>query len=92
MHTQITPLAIWSDKEIWTWLGIDDKRQEDIEMEIKMNAIQEKSIELQMEIDEMRKQTTEIGRQLLVFQKKKKEKLAKDIRLSGFQKQERGKR
>ena len=91
MHTQITPLAIWSDKEIWTWLGIDDKRQQDIEMEIKMNAIQEKSIELQMEIDEMRKQTAQNGGQLLLF-RKKKEKLAKDIRLSGFQKQEKGKR
>lgn len=60
-------------------------------MEIKMNAIQEKSIELQMEIDEMRKQTAQNGGQLLLF-RKKKEKLAKDIRLSGFQKQEKGKR
>ena len=91
MHTQVTPLAIWSDKEIWTWLGIDDKRQEEIELEIKMNAMKEKSTELQMEIDEMRKQTAQFAGQLLLFGKKK-EKLAKDIRLSGFQKKEKGKR
>ena len=84
MHTQITPLAIWSDQEIWTWLGIDDERQE--------------NMKLQLKIDEKSKENAQDARKLLLVEKqllrihKKKEKIDKDLRLCGVEKNEKGKR
>ena len=84
MYTQITPLAIWSDQEIWTWLGIDDERQE--------------NMKLQLKIDEKSKQNAQDARKLLLVEKqllrvhKKKEKIDKDLRLCGVEKNEKGKR
>ena len=84
MYTQITPLAIWSDQEIWTWLGIDDERQE--------------NMKLQLKIDEKSKENAQDARKLLLVEKqllrihKKKEKIDKDLRLCGVEKNEKGKR
>ena len=60
-------------------------------MEMDINAVEQEKIELQMQIDEMHRQLDQIGKELLPFQKKK-EKHNKNMRLSGFQKKEKGKR
>ena len=55
MHTQITPLAIWSDQEVWAWLGIDDERQQ--------------NMKLQLKIDEKSKENAQVARELLLVEK-----------------------
>lgn len=40
MHTQVTPLAIWSNEEILTWLEIDDVQKNLGEFEVQKTLLQ----------------------------------------------------